>query len=305
VIDRLRMPLGLLVAVLLGACASGPTESTRPGSAVEAPRAVPRADDQLERFRQLQTAQARLAEAEGRWADAIQAWEILRLLNPTDDLPRDRWQAAVQHRKTLAEAQAQLAMEAERRGEAELAVQHHLQVLALDPGNEAAATALRDLERERNRRSVVGRFASPPMARPNGSRQALRTTRPSGRVAQAQSNSVREHATMLARQGDLDGAIQMLRETPRSRTDPELRSTLIDLYLENAEKLRTVRPDEARAAVDAALALDRRHARALALRMQMRGTSAAAPAPAAQPGQGIRSIGAAPAAAAAKERPKR
>jgi tetratricopeptide (TPR) repeat protein len=299
------MPLGLLAAALLGACASRSMESTSPGPAVVAPRALQQTDEQLEQFNQLQMAQARLAEAEGRWADAIRAWEILRLLNPTDDLPRDRWQAAVRQRRTLAETQAQQAMEAERRGETELAVQHHLQVLALDPGNEAAATALRDLERERNRRSVVGRFASPPMARPNGSRLALRTTRPSGRVAQAQSNSVREHATMLVRQGDLDGAIQMLRETPRSRTDPELRSTLIDLYLERAEKLRTVRPDEARADVDAALALDRRHARALALRAQIRGTSATVPAAAAQPARGLKSTSMAPAAAAPKERPKR
>ena len=74
---------------------------------------------------------------------------------------------------------------------------------------------------------------------------------------------------MLTRQGDVDGAIQLLRDSPVLRSDPAHRRLLADLYVQRAESLRQRQPDAARQAVDAALALDRRHAGALALQSQL------------------------------------
>jgi hypothetical protein len=74
---------------------------------------------------------------------------------------------------------------------------------------------------------------------------------------------------MLARQGDLDGAIQLLRDSPLATTASALRALLADLYVQKAEALKLRQPDAARAAVEAALAIDRRHAGALALQQQL------------------------------------
>jgi hypothetical protein len=73
----------------------------------------------------------------------------------------------------------------------------------------------------------------------------------------------------LARQGDVEAAIQLLRDSPSLRTDPAHKLMLADLYVQKAESLRQRQPEAARAAVDAALAVDRRHAAALALRQQL------------------------------------
>ena len=74
---------------------------------------------------------------------------------------------------------------------------------------------------------------------------------------------------MLVQQGDFDGAIQVVRDATSQRNDAPLRTLLADLYVQKADSLKQRQPDAARAAVEAALAIDRRHAGALALQQQL------------------------------------
>lgn len=260
--------LVLAATVLLAGCASRPSPPPRP---LDRPAPLPVAtsvvDAQLQDFGQRQQEQALRAEADGRWADAVLAWETLALLRPGDAqtgarlaAAQGRIAAAVREREASADA-------ARRRGDVESAAESYLELLALDPAHRAAADGLRQIERERNRRSQVARFARPEPARRPAPRPGMvvgEAMDPAG-VA----SSLREHATMLARQGDLDGAIQLLADSPPARKETALRSLLVELYLQKAQSLRRQQPQAARAAVDAALALDRSHAAALALRQQL------------------------------------
>ena len=65
------------------------------------------------------------------------------------------------------------------------------------------------------------------------------------------------------------GGGQLLRDATPTRNDAGQRALLADLYVQKAEALKLRQPDAARAAVEAALAIDRRHAGALALKQQL------------------------------------
>jgi tetratricopeptide (TPR) repeat protein len=253
--------------------------------AVPAPEPTPeRVDAALDSYLQHQVEQARLAQAQGRWADAALAWEVSSLLRPDDHQIRAAWAHAQRRIDALAEQHRGLAEAARARGDLELATQSYLAMLALDPGRRDAADALRRIERERNRGSLVGRFArAPSLRRQPGDAvaPAVDNTEP-GRAA----NSQREHATLLARQGQLDSAIQMLRESPSLSRDAAHRALLADLYVQKAEALRLQQPGAARVAVEAALALDRRHPAALALLAKLPKVRPAPPAPSAAPATG-------------------
>jgi hypothetical protein len=146
-----------------------------------------------------------------------------------------------------------------------------LELLALQPDDAAAADALRQIERERSRRSQLGRFARPPQVAARRPTDNGATPPAASADAQRAANSQREHATMLARQGDLDGAIALLRDGGWWRTQPAHRTLLADLYVRKAEGLKSSQPEAARAAVEAALAVDARHPGALALLAQLPG----------------------------------
>lgn len=258
---RRRIPVFVLaLPLLLAACGTAPT-GTAPEPAGPAPVPAPPAPtapdaNWLSDFERQQVALAQSAESRGQWAAALLNWEVLTLVKPEEASYQARW---TETRRTIAARVAERAAAAEaaqRRGDAEAASRLWLDVLALDPGHARAADALRQMERERTRRASTGRFArSPGMAE-------------IGEPGRS-SNSVREHASMLAQQGDVDGAIGLLRDAPGLRTDARLRGQLADLYVQKAEALRQRQPDAARAAVDAALALDRRHPAALALQQQL------------------------------------
>jgi len=255
------------VAIALAGCASRQTAPATSQPAAGADAAEPlQADPPLAEPERLLAGRAARAEAQGRWADAALAWEALSLLRPQDQRIGERLRATRQRIDQLAGERQAAAAGAQRRGDLDGAVQAYLDVLALDPEREAAADALRQIERERTRRSAVGRFSATPAPRradaePPASAQA-------GEAART-ANSQREHATMLARQGDIDGAIQLLRDSAALRHDAAQRALLADLYVQKAESLRLRQPDQARQAVNAALALDRRHPGALALQSQL------------------------------------
>ncbi|WP_326534379.1 hypothetical protein [Pseudorhodoferax sp.] len=256
----------LLLPLLLAACASRqpetppPAETGHPPATTDtlpAPPPVPgvAAFERQTRQRALQ------AEAGGRWAEAALAWETLSLLRPADAGIQASLAAAHTRITDAATAQLATALAAQRRGDTDAAVRGYLGVLALDPGHAEAAEALRQIERQRSRSSSAGRFARPPAV--------SRSTSPmlAGEPART-ANSLREHATVLARQGDVDGAIQLLRDQRSTRSDPASRALLADLHVQQAELLYPRDPRAASAALDAALLLDRRHAAALALRQQ-------------------------------------
>ncbi len=277
----LRRWLCLIAAAAAGVLAGCASRSTAPaaaeaGARAEAVEPLP-SDPPLPEHERLLADRAARAEAQGRWADAALAWEVLGLLRPRDERLRQHLAAVRQRIDKLAAERLAAATEAQRRGDLDLAVQAYLEVLALDPERRAAADALRQIERERTRRSAVGRFTT-ALALTAAPRRAPEAEAPSGEAARA-ANSQREHATMLASQGDLDGAIQLLRDSPALRHDAAHRSLLADLYVQKAESLRQRQPDQARQAVNAALALDRRHPGALALQSQLgaRGTSSNKP----------------------------
>lgn len=266
-----RAPAGsvaaLAAALLLAACGSAPPaaapSSDAPAAAADSePLAV---DGRLADFERQQIEQARAAESRGHWAVAVVAWEVLTLVNPDDPSHRARWVEARRQVDRLASERQSTAEAAQRKGDLDGATRAWLEALALDTGRSQAADALRQLERERTRRSTVGRFAANAAARRPGTEAPAADASEQGRSA----NSVREHASMLVQQGDFDGAIQTVRDATQPRGDPGLRALLADLYVQKADSLKQRQPDAARTALEAALAIDRRHAGALALQQQL------------------------------------
>jgi len=253
-------PIGaVMVSGLLG-CASVPPPLPLP--AAEPPSAAVRlpADPGLDRFEKVQKARAEAAAADGHWAEAALAYEGLALVHPDDPAYAAALEKVRQRIATASAEQWALAEAARRRTDWEAAARAYLQVLAIDPGHLAAADALRAVERERNRRSIVGRFSRQVLAR--------RGTDPDGNVYADTRNQI-EHATLLARQGDVDAAITLLKEGMRANGDSARKSLLADLYVQRAESLRQQNPQSARTSVDAALALDPNHPQARALARQL------------------------------------
>lgn len=104
---------------------------------------------------------ARGLEVEGRWGEAAAHWEVLSLLAPENDGYRSRREQARSRARSESDALLQAAGAARRRGDSSAAHTAYLRALAADPGNPAAASALRDLEFERNRGLYLKRHGTP------------------------------------------------------------------------------------------------------------------------------------------------
>lgn len=262
----------LLAALVLAACASAPPppSADAPPPALPAPSAPPGQD--LSPFEREQAERASRAEARGHWAEAAWAWEVLAVLRPDQPSWRERATAARQRAERAAGERSAVAETALRRGDLDAAAQAYLEALALDPEQRSHANALRAIERERERRRLAGRNArlGSTARRPLDEMPA-----PAAAAADPDQlrrvNAAREHAALLASQGDVDAAIQLLREAAPARPDAGTRAQLADLYVQKAEALRRRDPAAARSAVEAALALDRRHPAAVALQRQLAG----------------------------------
>lgn len=204
---------------------------------------IPKADSARDRFEAQQLDRAAQATRLGHLADTALAWEVLSVLRPANGHYRRRW---VEARAAIESAVVQgmaRASAARRRGDASIAERAWLEVLALEPRHATAAQALRDLERERNQASVVGRFAQPPAIGGRTAPSAVtQAPLPRGRVAMAAPTSPGqrnqfEHASMLAGQGEIDAAIALLTEhTTRSTHDAQMRLLLADLHVQRAER---------------------------------------------------------------------
>lgn len=279
---------GLLVAGWLAGCSTPgpvPPEPVAAAPAVAPPAAVPRAEIRMNEFERRQQAQAGVAESQSRLADAAVAWELLTLLRPESATYRDalarvraRIASAVSEKMTAAAA-------AQRRGELDVAAQAYLEALSFAPDHAGAADALRAVERERNRRSFVGKFSRNTLTRravTDGEMRYVDESRPGAPVPGGDGDGHLEHATLLMRQGEFDSAISLLRDALLSRPgDTPIKALLIDVYLQKGERALAKDRRAAKAAAEAALQLQPRHAGAVSLLQRASGAAPRNVAPAA------------------------
>lgn len=226
---------------LLAGCASAPeAPPVAAAPAVTPPPAPPAATDALPAFEQQQRNAARAAARQGRWADAVWAWDVVLALRPDDVPAREARAAAQASAKSVAADREARANHARQRGDLDGAVKLYLEALAAVPADTSAADALRDLERARTRR---GNLAGP--------RSAL------SRPAPAAGRNELEHASMLASQGEYESAIALL--APLVHGDSRARAQLADIYWRQAQKLETSDRAAAIAALRHCLQLDPGH----------------------------------------------
>ena len=278
----------LLAAAALAACSSGPSGTLRGGEGVAG--APPSA------FEQAQVARAQDQVKEGQLAEAAWTWEALTVLRPDNAGYRDSLAATRQLIDSGVAERLEKARAAQKRGDLEGASASYLGVLALQPDNEAAADALRGIEKERNQKSYLGkptrltlRKAPPPVAAKPATGAKAQAAGAAGKdtaQAAAPAGSDRnelEHIAMLAAQGELAEPIRLLeRRAPQDRNDPSAKRLLADLYVRKAEKISTIDKSGAVMLLQKCLRVDPKNARATALMRQLIDESAAK-APAAGP----------------------
>ena len=168
------------VAILVAACAANPTGPTWPPDAPEQPPAQSLSRSSPSDFERRVHEQALAQTNQSRLAEAAVSWEILVALRPDEA----EYQARLAQTRSLIDQKVAGHLERAalvvRRGGLDEAEQHYLAALALEPRNAAAAQALRDVERERVRRRVLGR--------PARTLQPLQATRQGAAVTSASAS---------------------------------------------------------------------------------------------------------------------
>ncbi len=222
--------------VMLAGCASAP-----PPSGIGATATVTHGASTASSaaFEQHYRSRAGSAQRLGRLADAAMAWEVLTALRPESREYRD---ALLDTRRQIDAAVAERlprAAQAQRRGDLDTAMQGYLAVLALQPDSLFAADALRSIERERVKRQQLGRLSRLALMR-RGT-EAMRPNDKAVAPAGSDRNEL-EHATVLARQGEIDSAIGLLeRRIAADRNDRAARNLLADFYERKADDVLAAR----------------------------------------------------------------
>jgi tetratricopeptide (TPR) repeat protein len=273
-----------LVALLLAACAAPPVEPQAAADDVP-PLPTTTAPAQTD-YEQRQRERAVTLARQGRLADAALTWEILGVLRP--DVPEYGEQLAHARRQieSAGAERLQRAQQAHKRGEWEAATQWYLSVLALQPDHALAADALRTLERERNKRTHLNKFARvlTPVPRPASPPKARGGSNPAAPAAPPDRNEL-EHAAMLTVQGEYDDAIVLLeRRLTASRQDEVARALLADAYFQKAEEIAAADKAGAIAALEKSVRLYPTHPLAADRLKQLKGTAPAAAASGAMSG---------------------
>jgi len=243
----------------------GPNDASPPRKA-----ASPQGD-----FEARQKVRAVTMGRQGRLADAAVAWEILGVLRPDVAEYREQWSKTQSQIESAVAEGMQRAGQAQRRGELDVAAQGYLSVLALQPEHAQAADALRAIERERNKRNVLGRTVrlAPAARTPAPARPPSVESAAAGPAAATDRNDL-EHAAMLTIQGDYDDAIQLLeKRLANVRQDEVARSLLADAYFQKAEELAPRDKAEAIAALEKSVRLDPAHPLAGARLKQLKATA--------------------------------
>lgn len=286
----------LLLALVAGCASRGPgpaAEPVPPAAPAELP-AAPEPGTAMPAFQQLHQNAARLAEQRGQWTQALWHLDVLLALAPADAELQQRHEHALQAAQQAAADALKRARQARARGEHEGATRLYLEVLSLAPGDAEAADGLRTLERERVKRQHLGQLSRNTLNRRPGAEPAMPANgnaMPPPASGAADRNEL-EHASLLAGQGEIDGAIAVLKPLVTSRrADPAVRRMLADLYVRQAEALLPARRDAAIAALERAVQADPTHPKAAA---RLKEVSAAAPA------QGTKAVPPKPARPAAR-----
>ncbi len=147
-----------LAMVVLAGCAAPPpaAEAPAPDMPEAGPAPSPQADG-LSEFEARQRVRALIAEDRERWAEAAWTWEVLTVLRPAHAPYRQRAALLQQRIATAVAAELERGQAARQRGALDQAATHYLRALAMQPQQAEAGDALRDIERERNRRLYLGK----------------------------------------------------------------------------------------------------------------------------------------------------
>ena len=134
---------------------------------------------------------------------------------------------------TLLPDRLQRGAQALKRGDLDAAAVQYLGALSLQPDHAQAADALRQIERERNKRSYLGKHSRLTLTRRAVTEAQMANPAP---AVPLDRNEV-EHAAMLATQGELDDAIALLeRHLSIDKRDAAACQLLADVYFQKAEK---------------------------------------------------------------------
>jgi predicted Zn-dependent protease len=239
------------VACVLAGCSSTPTVAP-PVAADENPKAVDAALSVQATFEQRQRERATAFARQRRYADAALSWEVLVVLRPD----------VGEYRERLAETQRLIdagvaermprAAQAAKSGDLDGAAQQYLAVLALQPQNDAAAEAMRAIERERNKRNYLGKFSRVTLTR----RAMADAEMPVDASRMASRNEI-EHASLLAGDGEYDDAIGLLeKRLATDKRDTAARRLLANVYARKADSLLPADKAGAVAAFEKSVKLD-------------------------------------------------
>jgi tetratricopeptide (TPR) repeat protein len=264
--------VALLGMLALAGCASTPAP---PAVTMEdevaplPPRQAVGADGFEQRLRE----RALQAGRQGQLLEAATSWEILTVLRPGQREYRDRLEETRELIDQALPDRLQRGAQAFKRGELDAAAAHYIAALALAPDNAQAADALRNIERERNKRSYLGKASRVTLARRPAS---------DARVVTAPDRNALEHAAMLAGQGEYDEAILLLeRQMAADKRNPSACQLLAEVYVQKADKQAPRDKPGAIASLEKSLRLDGGNARALERLRQLKGGNGPAVTPVA------------------------
>ena len=193
---RLRDAVALAGAALLAACAEVPVATPSPELASPRP-ALDARGQAIARHQQL----AQQARSAGDLAKAENEWHIVALLAPDEPKYRREQEAVTAAIRQGVREQLQIGNAALKGGDSERATQAMLRVLALDPDNDEAAKALREIDRQRITRIQVDRA------------QKLKPVDIAGvkTAASASEQYDLEQPLEMLRAGDVNGGLRELR----------------------------------------------------------------------------------------------
>lgn len=277
-----QLALTAMVCMVLAGCAGTPT-ATPPPPAPPLPPPTPAAEPAvalprppapgLTAFENRHRQAAEAASRRGHWADALWALDVLLALQPRDAELLRRRQQAQDAAQAAAQDKWQAARAAQTRGDNESATRLYLEILALAPTRSEAAEALRQIEHDRVRRQHLGQLSRNVLTRRGSAMEPSPVNLPTAPRPGSEGNSV-EHASLLAAQGDLDSAIQIIRPAATApNPDPAARQLLADLYFRQGEALAGTEKAAAIAALKRAVQTDPGHAKAAAALRELRAST--------------------------------
>lgn len=245
---RHTLSLALLMAAILSGCSTTPAPA--PPAAAEKAASPPvvspgsAAHATPDAFERQWLERANTAARQGQYAEAAWAWEVLTTLRPASSEYREAAASLRRQTDVVVSDRMQRAVQAQRKGDVDGAVQQYLAALAAQPDHLPAAEALRAIERERVKRQQLGRLSRYAMTRRAATDAEViadARTQKAANAAGVDRNEL-EHVSILARQGEIDAAIaQAELRVAADRNDKPARELLADLYQRKAEDLVTAR----------------------------------------------------------------